>query len=170
MTADPRLRVPLVVLTALLVQVTVLTRIHFFGVMPDLMLLVTIAGGIVGGPARGAVIGFGSGMAIDVFLATPLGLSALVFSIVGYSVGVVETGILRAAWWIPVATAVAASVAGEVLFAVAAEVVGRPGVLTSRIGLIVVIVGAFNALMAPPVVRLVGWSLLKNERRRPVFS
>lgn len=170
MTADPRLRVPLVLLTALLVQVTVLSRVRFFGVIPDLMLLVSIAGGIVGGPARGAVIGFFSGMAIDVFLATPLGLSALVFCIVGYTVGIVETGILRAAWWIPVTTAVVASVGGEALFALAAQVVGRPDVLTPRVGLVAVIVGGFNALLALPVAKVVGWSLLKNERRRAVFS
>lgn len=170
-TADPRLRVPLVILTALLVQVTVLTRLRLFGVVPDLMLLVAVAGGITGGPARGAIIGFASGMAIDIFLETPLGLSALVFSIVGYSVGAVETSILRAAWWIPVLTAFVACMAGEALFAVAAQVVGRPDLLTARLGVIVTIVGITSAILAPPVVRVVGWSLLKNApRRRTVFS
>jgi rod shape-determining protein MreD len=170
-TADPRFRVPLVVFTALLLQVTVLTRLRLFGVVPDLMLLIAVAAGITGGPARGAIIGFVSGMAIDIFLETPLGLSALVFSLVGYTVGAVETGILRAAWWIPVATAFGACMAGEALFALAAQVVGRPDLLTARLGVVVIIVGITSAILALPVVRVVGWSLLKNTpRRTTVFS
>lgn len=170
MTADPRLRVPLVIFTALLVQVAVLTRLRPFGVVPDLMLLVAVAGGITGGPARGAVIGFASGMAIDIFLETPLGLSALVFCLVGYTVGAVETGILRATWWIPVATALVACMAGEALFAVAAQLVGRPHQLTAHLGIVVTIVGITSAILAPPVVRVVGWSLNRNDRRTAVFS
>jgi rod shape-determining protein MreD len=170
MTADPRFRVPLVILTALLLQVTLLSRLRLFGVVPNLMLLIAVVGGITGGPVRGAVIGFAAGMAIDVFLETPLGLSALVFSIVGYSVGAVETGILRAAWWIPVLTAFVACAAGEALFAVAAQVVGRPDLLSARLGVIVVIVGLTSAILALPAMRVVGWSLLKNPRRTAVFS
>jgi rod shape-determining protein MreD len=163
--------VPLVILTALLVQVTLLSRLRFFGVVPNLMLLVAVAAGITGGPARGAVIGFASGMALDIFLETPLGLSALVFSIVGYTVGAVETGILRAAWWIPVLTAFLACMAGEALFAVAAQFVGRPDLLSTRLAVIVIIVGITSAILALPVVRVVGWSLLKNTpRRTTVFS
>lgn len=159
------------ILTALLVQVTVLSRLRIFGVVPNLMLLIAVAAGITGGPARGAVIGFAAGMAIDIFLETPLGLSALVFSIVGYTVGAVETGILRAAWWIPVLTAFLACMAGEALFAVAAQFVGRPDLLTARLGVIVIIVGITSAIFALPVVRVVGWSLLKNTpRRTTVFS
>lgn len=171
LTADPRFRVPLVILTALLVQVTVLTRLRLFGVVPDLMLLVAVAAGITGGPARGAIIGFASGMAIDIFLETPLGLSALVFSLVGYAVGALETAILRSAWWIPVLTAFGACMAGEALFALAAQVVGRPDLVTARLGVIVITVGLTSAILAPPVVRVVGWSLLRNTPRRiSVFS
>lgn len=170
MTDDPRLRVPLVVMTALLVQLTVLARLRLFGVVPNLMLLIAIAAGITAGPARGATVGFVAGLAMDIFLETPLGLSALVYCLVGYTVGAVETGILRAAWWIPVATAFIASVAGEALFGAAAAVVGRPGLLTARMGLIVLVVGATSALLALPVVRVVGWSLLKEPRRTAVFS
>jgi len=160
-----------VIFTALLVQVTVLSRVRIFGVVPNLMLLVAVAAGITGGPARGAAIGFASGMAFDIFLETPLGLSALVFCIVGYTVGAAETGILRAAWWIPVLTAFVAGAAGEAMFAVAAQFVGRPDLLTARLAVVMVIVGITSGILALPVVRVVGWSLLKNTpRRTTVFS
>ena len=73
------------------------------------MLLVAVAGGLVGGPVRGAVLGFAAGIAIDVFLRTPMGLSALVFTLVGYGVGVVSTGVLTPSWYLPMLTASIAS-------------------------------------------------------------
>ena len=82
MRSDPRLRLPIMMLVALLLQTTVLNRLRLFGVMPDFMLLVAGAGGITAGPTRGAALGFSSGMLIDLFLPTPLGLSALVFTLV----------------------------------------------------------------------------------------
>lgn len=156
---DARVRVPLVVVTVLLVQLAVLTRVRVFGVMPEVMLLLAIAGGMSGGPTTGAVLGFGSGMALDLFLQTPMGLSALVFSLVGYVVGLVQATILRTAWWIPMLTAFVASVAGVTLFAVVGEVVGGDNMVTARLVLIAAVVGVANALLAPAVFRLVQWAM-----------
>ena len=163
MTSDPRVRVPLVVVTALVVHLSLLTRVHVAGAMPDLMLLLGIAGGISGGAVPGAVLGFVSGMVVDVFLETPLGLSGLVFSVVGYSVGVAQTAILRSAWWIPMLTAFVASAAGEVLFALAGAVVGTTPIDTRHLLVVVAVVGVTNALLAPLAVRLVRWSLAHHS-------
>jgi len=158
-TSDPRLRVPLVVLTVLILDLSLFTRVRVAGVMPDLMLLLAIAAGITGGQVRGAVVGFGSGMVVDLFLQTPLGLSALVFSVVGYTVGTAQTGILRASWWIPVVTAFVASAAGVLFFALAATVVGDTSLVTARLGLVMALVGVMNALLAPLAVRMMAWAL-----------
>ena len=159
MTSDPRLRVPLVILTVLIFDLSVFSRIRVAGVMPDLMLLLAVAAGITGGEVRGAVVGFASGMVVDLFLQTPLGLSALVFSVVGYAVGAAQSGILRASWWIPILTAFLASAAGALLFALAASVVGETSLVTARLGLVVLLVGAMNALLTPLAVRMMAWAL-----------
>lgn len=164
MTSDPRLRVPLVVVTALVIHLSVLTRLQVAGVMPDLMLLLAVAGGITGGPVAGAALGFASGMVVDVFLETPLGLSSLVFSVVGYAVGVAQAGILRSSWWIPMLTAFIASAAGELLFAMAGAVVGTTPIDARHLGFVVAVVGVTNALLAPLAVRVVGWSLGPDSR------
>jgi rod shape-determining protein MreD len=163
-TSDPRVRVPLVVITALVIHLSVLTRLQVAGVMPDVMLLLAVAGGITGGAVPGAVLGFVAGMVVDVFLETPLGLSSLVFSVVGYSVGVAQAGILRSAWWIPMLTAFLASAAGELLFALAGAVVGTTPVDTRHLLTVLLVVGVTNALLAPLAVRLVGWSLVRHAR------
>ena len=158
MRSDPRLRLPIMMLGALLLQTTVLARVRFFGVMPDFMLLVAVAGGITAGPTRGAALGFSSGMLIDLFLPTPLGLSALVFTLVGYGVGVANTGVLRSAWYIPVLTAGGASVAGVILYAVAGSVLGER-MVNGHLATIALVVGLSNAVLAPVAVRFVDWSL-----------
>lgn len=165
MRDDPRVRMPLMLLTALLIQTTVLSRIRLFGVMPDFMLLVAVAGGITAGATRGAALGFTSGMLIDLFLPTPLGLSALVFTLVGYWVGVANTGVLRSAWYIPVLTAGAASVAGVVLYALAGSALGER-MIDGHLATIALVVGVGNAVLAPVGVKVVDWSLgtLKDPR------
>lgn len=158
MRDDPRFRLPLLLLTALLLQTSVLVRLRVFNVMPDVMLLIAVAAGITAGPTRGAALGFASGMVIDLFLPTPLGLSALVFTLVGYGVGVANTGVLRSAWYIPMLTAGAASIAGVILYALAGSVLGER-MLTGHLVTIALVVGVSNAVLAPVAVRLVGWSL-----------
>jgi len=145
-------------ITALLLQTAVLARIQVFDVMPDFMLLVAVAAGITAGPTRGAALGFASGMVIDLFLPTPLGLSALVFTLVGYGVGVAHAGVLRSAWYIPMLTAGGASTAGVVLYAVAGSMLGER-MLTGHLVTIALVVGLSNAVLAPVAVGLVGWSL-----------
>ena len=154
---DPRLRMPIMLITALLVQTTVLSRLRILGVMPDFMLLVAVAGGITAGPARGAALGFASGMLIDLFLPTPLGLSALVFTLVGYWVAIANTGVLRSAWYIPVLTAGAASIAGVVFYALVGSVLGER-MITGHLITIAAVVGVSNAVLAPLAVKLVDWS------------
>ena len=167
--SDPRLRLPIMLITALLLQTTVLNRMRLFGVMPDFMLLVAVAGGISAGPTRGSALGFASGMLIDLFLPTPLGLSALVFTLVGYGVGVANTGVLRSAWYIPVLTAGAASVAGVVLYALVGSVLGER-MIDGHLITIAAVVGLSNAVLAPVGVRFVDWSLGSLKARAPLSS
>jgi rod shape-determining protein MreD len=127
------------------------------------MLLLAVAGGIIGGPKLGALLGFASGLTLDLFLQTPLGLSALVFCLVGYGVGNVQAGVLRASWWIPVLTTVAASVAGELAYALVATVVGQPHLIDVHLLKVAAIVAATNGVLAPIALRLVGWAVSGAE-------
>lgn len=169
MRQDPRFRLPIMFVGALLLQTTLLARIRVFGVMPDFMLLLAVAGGITAGATRGATLGFASGMLIDLFLPTPLGLSALVFTLVGYGVGVANTGVLRSAWYIPLLTAGGASVAGVTLYAVIGSVLGER-MVDGHLVTIAVVVGLSNAVLAPVAVKFVDWSLgsLNSGPRIPV--
>ena len=161
-----RARTFLVLVALLVVQTSLLTRMRVAGVIPDAMLLVAVCVGIIGGPERGAVVGFLSGLAFDLFLlTTPVGLSALVYALVGYAVGLVAEAIVRAAWWIPVVTAAVASSAGAVVFAVAANVVSGSSFVGPRLPVVALVVGIANGVLSFGVLRVAGWAVGPLTRR-----
>jgi rod shape-determining protein MreD len=152
----PRFKLPLLVLVALVVHAQLLPDVRVAGVQPDLMLLIAVAGGIAAGPSAGAALGFVVGMLTDLlFLETPLGLSAMVFCLVGYGVGLLQTTVLRASWWLPLVTALLACAAGEALFACIGTLFGQGHLVTDRLPLVVAVVGLLNAVLAIIVVPLV---------------
>jgi rod shape-determining protein MreD len=152
-----RIRVALALALTLFVHLTLLSRLRIDNVRPDALLLVTVMAGLVAGRERGAVTGFCAGLLADLFLQTPLGLSALALCLVGFAVGSLQSGILRAAWWIPVVTALIASAAGTVLFAILGAMVGQLDFVSPRLAVIALFVGLMNAALAPAAIRLVGW-------------
>ncbi len=160
-------RVLLVVFAVLVAHDAVLRGLRVDGVRPDLLLGLAVVAGMVGGPETGAVIGFTAGLVADLFLATPLGLSALVFCLLAYAVGTLQTTILpQGRLSLPVTTLVA-SAAGEVVFALAGTVVGLRGMVTLRLAAIVAVVGIGNSLLSPVFARLVRWSLSSGTHRPP---
>ena len=159
-----------VLVTVLTIQLGVVANLSILGVQADLMLLVAIAGGIAAGPDRGAAIGFAAGIAYDLMLHTPFGLSALTYAIVAYLVGSLQDSVLRAAWWIPVATATIASMVGVILYGVLGTVLGEDLVGWELLR-VAVIVGILNTIPAPFVIRAMRWATgsVNSVRARAVY-
>ena len=76
----------------MVLQTTLFTHLRIDGVAPDVGLVAVLAVAYEDGADTGAIFGFVMGLAIDLFLTTPLGLSALSFAITGYAVGVFQAG------------------------------------------------------------------------------
>jgi rod shape-determining protein MreD len=163
-------RASLVLVTALTLQLGIAPRLGVFGVQGDLLLLVAISAGVAAGPDRGAAIGFAAGIAYDLMLQTPFGLSALTYALVAYLVGSLQDSVLRAAWWIPVATATAASGAGVILYGVFGTVLGDDLVGLSLLR-IAAVVAVLNTVAAPVVVRSMRWATgsRNSVRARAVY-
>jgi rod shape-determining protein MreD len=166
MLASPRVRTGIVLLTVLLVHLSLLTRIDPGGIRPDALLLLGILAGVVAGAEAGAVVGFFAGLAADLFLQQPFGLSALAYTLVGFGVGSLQAGVLRATWWIPVATAFVASVVGVVLYALLGAMVGKTHLVQPRLLAIALVVGAMNAVISVGLIRLLTWALQPAGERR----
>ena len=121
-----RLRLTLLVLASVVLQTTIFSEgLRIFGVTADVGLVLTIAVAYYAGPETGTVYGFFSGLAVDCFLQTPMGLSALSFAIVGYGVGYLQSGLVRSTRWIaPIMGGLGALVGGG-LFILLAALVGQ---------------------------------------------
>ncbi|MCU1496307.1 MAG: rod shape-determining protein MreD [Acidimicrobiales bacterium] len=160
---------PVIVLT-LLLQVCLFGTFSFDGARPDLMVLLAIAAGFVAGPERGATVGFAAGLAFDVVLATPFGLSAFVYTVVGYVAGMVGANIVRSAWWITPLFAAVCSVLAMIFYAVVGAVLGQATFEGPPLTSIVVIVALVNALVAPLACRALTWARSDEvDHRRHTF-
>ena len=104
------------VVAVVIVQVAVFPHLRLFGVVPDLGLLLAVAVGYEEGPEEGALVGFAAGFGFDLFLETPVGLNALVYGLVGYGAGILESGLFRSPRWLPSRLGLLGGLAGGLLF------------------------------------------------------
>ena len=151
-------RTLLLVAVALLAQTTVVLDVRVSGASPEIMYLMPIAAGIVGGPVDGAAVGFVAGIAVDLLSPTPLGMTALVGTVVGFGVGAVSGGAVREVRGLPTLVALGASVVAVMLYAVLGAVLGESQFLHVDLAAVVAVVSVANAVRAGPAVRLMRWA------------
>src|SRR5262249_62297002 len=109
------------ILAAVMLQTALLDRLPFpGGAAPNLVLVLVVTLALASGPAGGLLVGFGGGLALDI--APPashlLGLSALVFCVIGYGCGRLRGPLERSAW-LPLGAVALGVAAGETLYALA---------------------------------------------------
>lgn len=150
-----RIRLGLVVIVCVLLQTTLFTHLQIDGVAPDIGLVAVLAVAYEDGADTGAIYGFIMGLAVDLFLTTPLGLSALSFAITGYAVGVFQAGVVRTTPWLAPILGGLGGLFGGLVFITAGAIVGEDGMLSADSVRIVLIAAAYDAVIAPLVFPLV---------------
>jgi rod shape-determining protein MreD len=151
-------RVSLVLFSAAVLQRGLFSQLRVAGVSVDVFLLLTIAAGMMLGPERGAILGFFAGLTLDLLVQTPLGLSALVYCLVGYGTGRLQGTVLRANRLWPLVVVAASSAAAIAFYAVVAEVLGQASAVSSRLPVTMLVVAIGNVILYPLARRVVRWS------------
>ena len=72
---------------AVLVQESAISQISIFGVSADVTPLVVMSVGLLCGSLTGAAFGFGTGLLIDLVLVQTLGVTSLLYIVIGYWAG-----------------------------------------------------------------------------------
>ncbi|MER0243748.1 rod shape-determining protein MreD [Streptomyces sp. HSW2009] len=158
------------VVFALIVQVTVLARLQLPGAVPDLLLLVVLGLALVYGHTGGALIGFGAGLLID--FAPPAdhaaGRYALVLCVIGYLAGLAkpEKGQLRSATG-PMLVVVGAAIGATLLYAAVGALVGDDAARQVGLGKLLFTAAVYALLLAPFVVPLV-MALARRTESHPL--
>ena len=166
MTARSFVRLALVIFLVLMVQQTVMLALRVGGAHPDLLWLLPITAALIDGPETGAIVGFWSGLAFDLVLPTPFGLSALVGCLLGFATGTLTAAVdPRAAWLKPVA-ALTGSVAADMLFAVLGAILGQQQMVQVDFLSIFLVVAVSSVVLVLPVSRLMRWALAGETHRR----
>jgi rod shape-determining protein MreD len=150
-----RLRLGFVVIICVVLQTTLFTHLRIDGVAPEVGLVAVLAVAYYDGAESGACFGFVMGLSIDLFLTTPLGLSALSYAITAYGVGVFQAGMVRKPPAIaPLLGGIGGFFGGLVFLSIGA-VVGESGFLSLASLKAVLIAAVYDALIAPVVFPLV---------------
>jgi len=149
----------LLVLLALVVQVSLLPHLAWHGVVPDLVLLVVVAAGLARGPQFAMVVGFAAGALVDLAPTADhtAGRWALALTVVGYVVGRVRPEAGQGALGVLGTVAGAAFVGGSV-FALTGLLLGDSaagvGAVLGALGISVLWDVLLTPLVLPPLLAL----------------
>jgi rod shape-determining protein MreD len=148
-------RYALVLASVIILQLGVFSDLRLGGVHPDVTLLIAVVAGLVAGPRRGVVIGFWAGLLIDPVLPTPLGMTALVWAMVGFMAGWPgddqqphPAGL----------SLLSGGSAARCFLRSGRTALRRRDALRSDVGRIVGLISATNALLALPTIAVIEWA------------
>lgn len=158
-------RLVLVVLIVLSVQTTLFAEVRPFGFAVQFIAIFVASVGCTHDLQTGALVGLISGLMYDAVLATPLGISALVFGALGALAAFLMQPFRDPTWWLRLLAISVVAAFGEVLMPVVKSVVGLNGWLNIRI-LGAALVTFFGALVvSAPLVPVSRWTLQERVGR-----
>jgi rod shape-determining protein MreD len=158
-------RLAVVALVTLVVQVVVVSPLEIGGGRGNVVLLFAIAAALETDAERGALAGFASGLAFDLLLDTPTGLSALTGALVGWAVGSAKESVLRDATVIWIGLVAVASALGTLLYAGLAVVLGVT-VDATALPAIVGVIAVVNVAFSKPMRWALRWAYGPEGRAR----
>lgn len=162
--AGPIARSAVVLVVAVMAHAGLLAHITPAGVIVDPLVLLAVAGGMVSGRGVGASFGGGCGLASDLILHTPFGLSLLVLTLVGYLSGVITEQIPSARWFTRALVASVLSAGGIGLFAGAGWLMDLVYVTEAPLVRIAIVTAIASLLTNPLLERAARWALIIRPR------
>lgn len=136
-----------------------------FGVAPDLVLLVLVASVRHLDPEPGILLGFTGGLLLDLLGSSPLGIWALVMTVVAYLT--IRMGTLAEERpLIGVAGVFGLTLVGMVLYIVVATLFGLQPLRNPLLVRILVLTPTYNTLLALAMLPVVSWLLRPRRRAR----
>jgi rod shape-determining protein MreD len=150
------------VLTALLMQTTVVTQLPLPGAAPDLLIVLVVAYALTEGPLSGLTTGFIAGLLADLSADHELGRLALAYALVGYVTGLLEDDTERSTL-LPFAAVALGAVTGLFVFAAEGALLGDPRVTFGAVGRSLVSSVPYDVVLTPFVVPVVALLVRRVE-------
>jgi len=153
-----------------IVQEAVISKITIFGVQADITPLVVMSVGYLAGSIPGALMGFGTGLLIDLVLMQTLGVTSLLYIAIGYWPGRLRELRDPAHGLVPLALGAAATAVAGLGMALIQFLLGVDAPVSPLLLQQLVVQTLINSLIALPVYgivrRVVRPALPEDPRRR----
>lgn len=155
----PLIRIIPVGMVLIALQRTIFVELQVNDVIVQVLVAFAAAAGAAGGSERGAVVGFVVGIMYDLVEGTPLGSSAVAFTIAGVVGGLLALVAAEPQWWLAMLFTGLGAAAGELMVPVVRLFIGESDPFDQRLREIVPVVAVSAALMSPLLVPLARWCL-----------
>ncbi len=176
MIVTPRIavRIGLLLVASVVIQLAFLSHLPVLGATPDLLVVVVVTLGLLGGGVLGAVCGFAAGLVLDSALLQTLGVSSLALLTAGYLGGRYREGFDLTGPLVPIALAGGLTVLAASVLAVIHLMLGVDAPVSLLVVREIVVKGLLSMVMALPVYvavrRLLRPALIEETLpRRPGF-
>jgi rod shape-determining protein MreD len=146
--------VPLLVLVAIL-QATIVPHITFWGVFPDLPVVVVACWGMLRGAREGLIWGFVAGVAVDLLSGAPFGAATLGLMLAGTLSGLGAAAVSRAFALLPMMTTFLVTIVYDVVFLAIIQGTGGHVPWPDMLLQIVLLSAVLNAVLTPVFLWLV---------------
>jgi len=156
-----------IIITAVLLQSTVFSQLRLLGVRPELLYLVTILVALQEGPNEGALVGFTAGLAQDMFLDQPNGITALTLTLLGYTVGMARQYIVSPSPLVPTIVVAIATALGVAFYEIVTFLLGQFEASITYAVKVALLTALYNAVLTPilsPLLR----RIIEGSRPRKV--
>jgi rod shape-determining protein MreD len=160
------LRLTILLVAAVVLQIAFFSQISILGSTPDILPVVAVALGLLGGGVIGAVCGFALGLLTDSLLLQTLGVSSIVLLSVGYLAGRWRESFDITSSLVPPLLTAALAVVGAAMFAVIQLMLGVEAPVSLLVLREILVKGLLAGLLAVvlyPLIRFVLRAALVEE-------
>ncbi|MFT4656605.1 MAG: rod shape-determining protein MreD [Candidatus Aldehydirespiratoraceae bacterium] len=143
----------------LALQRTIFTEIRVSGVIIQVVLAFVASAGASGGSERGAVAGFVLGSMFDLVEGTPLGSTAIAFTLAGVVAGLLALVAADPQWWLNAIFIGFGAAVGEAMVPVVRLFIGETNPWPADMLNVIVIVALTSMLLGPVMLPISRWCL-----------
>ena len=164
------LRLGLLAIATVIIQAAAVSQISIFGISADLTVLVVMSVGLLAGSIAGAIMGFATGLLVDMVLVQTLGVTSLLYIVIGYGAGRLHELRDPSHGLVPMAVGAAATAFAGLGMAVIQFLLGVDSPVSWLLLQQIFITVLVNALISLPVYalvrRIIAPALPQDPRRR----
>jgi rod shape-determining protein MreD len=148
-------RVAIIAFLAVVIQTAAVSQISIFGVSADITVLVVMSVGLLCGSMTGAVVGFGIGLFLDMALVQTLGITSLLYILIGYWSGRLRELSDPSHGLVPLGVGAAATAVSAIGMAIIQFLLGVDGPVSILLLQQIFLSVLLNTLIALPIFHLV---------------